>query len=52
MEDAFAMLRGYSRSSRVPLSDVARAVIDRSISSETLRSSPPLGRAATAPKTP
>jgi len=51
MEDAFAMLRGYSRSSRVPLSDVARAVIDRSISSDTLRSAPRLGR-ATAPKTP
>lgn len=46
MEDAFAMLRGYSRNSRVPLSDVARAVIDRSLSSATLRSSPPLGRTA------
>ena len=52
MEDAFAMLRGYSRSSRVPLSDVARAVIHRSLSSDTLRSAPPLGRAATAPKAP
>jgi transcriptional regulator with GAF, ATPase, and Fis domain len=52
MEDAFAMLRGYSRSSRVPLSNVARSVIDRSISSDTLRSAPRLGRAATAPKTP
>ena len=44
MEDAFAMMRGYSRSSRLPLSDVARAVIDRSLDSDTLRSAPPLGR--------
>ncbi len=44
MEEAFAMLRGYSRNSRIPLSDVAAAVIDRSLSSETLRSAPPLGR--------
>ncbi len=47
MENAFALLRGYSRSSRTPLSDVARAVIDRSLGSATLRSAPPLGRAAT-----
>ena len=47
MEHAFALLRGYSRRSRTPLSDVARAVIDRSLSSATLRSTPPLGRAAT-----
>ena len=46
MEDAFAMLRGYSRKSRVPLSDVARAVIDRSLDSVELRSAPPLGRGA------
>jgi len=46
MEDAFAMLRGYSRTSRIPLSDVASAVIDRSLSSATLRSAPPLGRGA------
>jgi ANTAR domain len=44
MEDAFAMLRGYSRNSHIPLSDVAAAVIDRSLSSATLRSAPPLGR--------
>ncbi len=44
MEEAFGLLRGYSRSSRLPLSDVARAVIDRSLSSATLRSAPPLGR--------
>ncbi len=44
MEDAFALLRGYSRSSRLPLSDVARAVIDRSLNSATLRSASPLGR--------
>jgi len=46
MEEAFAMLRGYSRNSRIPLSDVARAVIDRSVSSAELRSAPPLGRDA------
>jgi hypothetical protein len=46
MEEAFAMLRGYSRSTRMPLSDVARAVIDRSVSSVELRSVPPLGREA------
>jgi len=44
MEEAFAMLRGYSRNSRMPLSDVAAAVIGGSLSSETLRSAPPLGR--------
>ena len=44
MEEAFALLRGYSRKSRIPLSDVARAVIDRSLKSATLRSAPPLGR--------
>jgi transcriptional regulator with GAF, ATPase, and Fis domain len=47
MEDAFAMLRGYSRTSRIPLSDVARAVIDRSLGSVELRSAPRLGRSAT-----
>jgi transcriptional regulator with GAF, ATPase, and Fis domain len=49
MEDAFAMLRGYSRSTHIPLSDVARAVIDRSLSSATLRSASPLGRGVAAP---
>ncbi len=44
MEDAFALLRGYSRKSRTPLGEVARAVIDRSLSSVELRSAPPLGR--------
>jgi transcriptional regulator with GAF, ATPase, and Fis domain len=48
MEDAFAMLRGYSRTSRIPLSDVAHAVIDRSLSSAALRSAPRLGRSALA----
>ncbi len=53
MEDAFAMLRGYSRSSHIPLSDVAAAVIDRSLSSATLHSAPPLGRdVRRAPTTP
>jgi transcriptional regulator with GAF, ATPase, and Fis domain len=53
MEDAFAMLRGYSRNSRIPLGDVARAVIDRSLSSVELRSAPRLGRSASSvPKTP
>jgi transcriptional regulator with GAF, ATPase, and Fis domain len=52
MEEAFAMLRGYSRKTRVPLSDVAHAVIDRSLRSAELRSAPPLGRnAARTPKT-
>jgi len=46
MEDAFALLRGYSRSSRIPLRDVAAAVIDRSLRSVELRSAPPLGRSA------
>jgi hypothetical protein len=50
MEDAFAMLRGYSRSSHIPLSDVARAVIDRSLNSATLRSATPLGRGVSAPR--
>jgi len=44
MEEAFAVLRGYSRKSQVPLSYVAAAVIDRSLSSVELRSAPPLGR--------
>jgi hypothetical protein len=48
MEDAFAMLRGFSRHRRMPLSDVAHGVIDRSISSVELRSVPPLGREAGA----
>jgi transcriptional regulator with GAF, ATPase, and Fis domain len=53
MEDAFAMLRGYSRTSRIPLSDVAHAVIDRSLGSAELRSAPRLGRsAATSRRTP
>ena len=47
MEDAFALLRGYSRKTRVPLSDVAHAVIDRSLRSDELRSAAPLGRDAT-----
>ena len=51
MEEAFAMLRGYSRSTRIPLSDVARAVIDRSVSSVELRSVPPLGRSAGGSRT-
>ena len=51
MEDAFAMLRGYSRKSRIPLSDVARAVIDRSLNSVELRSAPPLGREAGGART-
>ncbi len=46
MEDAFAMLRGYARSSRVPLSELARSIVDRSLSSAALRSAPPLGRGA------
>lgn len=46
MEEAFAMLRGYSRNSRVPLSELAEAVVDRSISSAELRKAPPLGRGA------
>ncbi len=44
MEDAFGMLRGYARSSRLPLSDLARAIVDRSLSSGVLRSATPLGR--------
>ncbi len=44
MEDAFAMLRGYARNSAVTLSEVARAVIDRSLTPTELRSVPPLGR--------
>jgi hypothetical protein len=52
MEEAFAMLRGYSRKTRVPLSDVAHGLIDRSLRSVELRSAPPLGRNATrSPKT-
>ncbi|HVA04151.1 MAG TPA: GAF and ANTAR domain-containing protein [Acidimicrobiales bacterium] len=46
MEEAFALLRGYSRYNHIPLSEVARAVIDRSLSSATLRSAPSLGRGA------
>jgi transcriptional regulator with GAF, ATPase, and Fis domain len=46
MEEAFAMLRGYSRKNRMPLGDVARAVIDRSLSSAALLSVPRLGRSA------
>ena len=44
MEDAFALLRGYPRKSQIPLSDVAQAIIDRSLGSNDLRSAPPLGR--------
>jgi len=53
MEEAFAILRGYSRSTRTPLGEVARSVIDRSLNSLVLRSARPLGRdAADRPKTP
>jgi len=44
MEEAFAMLRGYARNSRVPLSELAHTIVDRSLSSAVLRSVPPLGR--------
>ncbi len=44
MEDAFALLRGYARKSQIPLSDVAQAIIDRSLGSNDLLSAPPLGR--------
>jgi transcriptional regulator with GAF, ATPase, and Fis domain len=47
MEDAFAMLRGYARKSRVPLSELAHSIVDRTISSAELRTAPPLGRGAT-----
>jgi len=47
MEEAFAMLRGYARSGRVPLSELADAIVGRSISSAELRKAPPLGRGAT-----
>src|ERR1700688_237253 len=46
MEDAFAMLRGYARSNRIALSDVARAVIERSLTSADLHSASRLGTRA------
>jgi transcriptional regulator with GAF, ATPase, and Fis domain len=46
MEDAFTMLRGYARNTRLPLSDVARAVIERSLTLAELPSAHPPGRSA------
>jgi AmiR/NasT family two-component response regulator len=44
MEEAFALLRAYSRNSRTALSDVAAAVIHRSLGSVDLRATPSRGR--------
>ena len=46
MQEAFAMLRGYARNNRVPLSELAHSIVDRSLSSAALRTAPPLGRGA------
>ncbi len=40
MEDAFAMLRSHARSNRTSLSNVARAIIDRSLAPAELRVAP------------
>ena len=52
MEEAFAMLRAHARSSRSPLSEVARAIIDHSLAPADLRAVPAGQRESARKPTP
>jgi GAF domain-containing protein len=50
MDVAFSLLRGYARSTRTQLSEVARAVIEHALAPADLHASPGPGRHATVPR--
>ncbi len=50
MDTAFAWLRGYARSNNRRLADVARAVVERTLPVETLRTSEIIHRVRTGPQ--